>query len=73
MKAFIDRVFKMREIKKTKKVKVEDVVTEAMVEAIKEAPYKVEAPEKVNPWPRPHHHPVCTCHKCIRWKEAENA
>jgi hypothetical protein len=67
----LDKILKL---KKTKKVIVEDVATEAMVESIKEeAPYKVEAPKKVNPWPRPHHHPVCTCHKCERWKEAENA
>ena len=61
--------------------------TEAMVKSIKEeAPYKVEPVvevvvkkaevpvEKVkvpNPWPRPLHHPVCTCHKCERWREAE--
>jgi hypothetical protein len=60
--SIIDKILKP---KKTKKV--EDAATEAMVDSIQ--------PEvkKANPWPRPHHHPVCTCHKCIRWKEAENA
>ena len=65
----------LNKIIKPKKAKVEESATEAMVESIKvEAPYKVEPVEKVkvaNPWPRPHHHPVCTCHKCERWKEAE--
>ena len=61
-------------ILKPKKTKTKDVATEVMVESIKEeAPYKVEASKKINPWPRPAHHPVCTCHKCERWKEAENA
>jgi len=73
----LNKILKPKKVVK-KEVKVEEVATEVMVESIKaEAPYKVEAPvEKVktpNPWPRPHHHPVCTCHKCERWRAAENA
>lgn len=53
-------------IKKTKKVK-KDEATEAMVESL------VPEVKKTNPWPRPQHYPTCECHKCVRWREAENA
>lgn len=62
----LDKIFKAKKTK-TKEVSVDDIATEAMVESIQP---KVK---KVNPWPRPLHHPVCTCHKCERWKAAENA
>ena len=53
-------------IKKTKKVK-KDEATEAMVESL------VPEVKKTNPWPRPQHYPTCECHKCVRWRKAENA
>jgi len=64
MKELLDKILKPKKVKK--EVNVDNIATEAMVESI-----AVE--KKVNPWPRPHHHPVCTCHKCERWKAAENA
>ena len=70
MKAFIDRVFQM---KKLKKEKVVDVATEAIVESIVEEVKKeteqVEKPkEEVVLYPKPNH-ADCKCYKCERWKE----
>jgi len=64
MKDLLDKILKPKKAE----VKVKGIDTKGVVEFTKE-----ETPKKVNPWPRPTHHPVCTCHKCIRWKEAENA
>jgi len=75
MKDIIDKIIKP---KKTKTANVDNAATKVMVESLPQdlpteipvyvAPKKVKVP---NPWPRPLHHPVCTCHKCERWKEAE--
>ena len=56
----------LKKSKKTKE-KVEDIATEAMVEAIP------VITKPTNPWPRPLHYPTCECHKCVRWRAAENA
>ena len=68
MKAFIDRVFKMKKLKK-EAIKNEELVTdikeqatEAVIEAI-----KVEAPKEVYSKPG-HYFPDCNCFKCVRWR-----
>ena len=71
MKAFIDRVFKMKKLKK-EAIKNEELVTdikeqatEAVIEAI-----KVEAPkEEKEVYSKPgHYFPDCNCFKCVRWR-----
>ena len=70
MKAFIDRVFKMKKLKK-EAIKNEELVTdikeqatEAAIEAI-----KVEAPKEEVIYARPgHYFPDCNCFKCVRWR-----
>ena len=63
MKDIIEKIIKPKKVKE----KAADEATEAMVESLKS-----EA-KKDNPWPKPLHHPSCTCFKCERWKAAENA
>jgi len=84
MKSFIDKIFRKKkydaeQIEENKTILSEQIETSIKeridqnrinmdeVEAINK---KVKTP---NPWLRPQHLPVCECHKCIRWKEAENA
>lgn len=75
MKAFIDKVFKM---KKLKKDKIQEKATEAMVEAIVEEVKEVIKKEEVKKegeevkYPKPNHFPDCTCFKCYKWK-SQNA
>ena len=57
MKAFIEKVFKMKKLK-------EDQATEAMVESIIED-VKEEVKEVFT---KPKHFPDCNCFKCVRWK-----
>ena len=71
MKAFIEKVFKMKKQKEKDLVdekintKTKAQATEAIIEAI-----KVEVPkeEKVI-YSRPgHYFPDCNCFKCVRWR-----
>lgn len=66
MKAFIDRVFKSKKLKKEQEAKVTEQATEAMVEAIIE---EVKKEIKEVPVSKPNHFPDCTCFKCERWKQ----
>ena len=78
MKAFIDRVFKMKKQKQLDKeaalvseepILVEEQATEAMVESIiQEVKKEVEEVK----YPKPNHFPDCTCFKCYKWK-SQNA
>jgi hypothetical protein len=64
----------VKSIKEEAPYKVEPVVEVVVKKAevpVKKAEVPVEKVKVPNPWPRPLHHPVCTCHKCERWKEAE--
>ncbi len=71
MKAFIDRVFKM---KKQKQKELLDEITNTEVKeqatkaVIKDS--KVETPkEEEVVYPKPNHFPDCNCFKCVRWKQ----
>lgn len=70
MKAFIDRVFKMKkqkkEIIKNEEItsEIKEQATEAAIEAI-----QVEAPKEAEViYLKPNHFPDCTCFKCERWR-----
>jgi hypothetical protein len=76
MRAFIEKIFKSKKLKKEKEVKVAEQATEAMVEAIieevkevikKEDVKIIEAPKEVFKKPG-HYFSDCNCFKCIRWK-----
>jgi len=75
MKAFIDKIFKKRkqDVKQLEEpLRTEDKATEAMVEAIieevKEIPYKIEPKQEVVELKKPNHFPDCNCFKCVKWK-----
>lgn len=72
MKAFIDKVFKSKKLKKEKTIKealqeadnfVQEKATEAAIEAI-----KVEPKQEVVKPKKPNHFPDCNCFKCLDWK-----
>jgi len=68
MKAFIEKVFKAKKLKKETEVKVSEQATEAMVEAIVEE-VKEEIKEEAIIYPKPgHYFADCNCFKCIRWR-----
>jgi hypothetical protein len=83
MKAFIEKIFKSKKLKKETNIKealqeadkfVQEKATEAAVEAIieevKEVIKKEEVKkEEVVTYPKPNHFPDCNCFKCERWKQ----
>lgn len=64
MKAFIERVFKSKKLKKEQEAKVTEQATEAMVEAIIEEVKK----EQETQYPKPKHFSDCNCIKCLKWR-----
>jgi hypothetical protein len=67
MKAFIEKIFKPKKLKKEKEVEVK---VEAIIEEVKEVIKKEEVKkEEVVTYPKPKHFPDCTCFKCDRWKQ----
>jgi hypothetical protein len=72
MKAFIEKVFKSKKLKKEQEV--QEQATEAMVDAIIEEVKEVIKKEEVKKeevviYPKPNHFPDCNCFKCERWKQ----
>ena len=67
MKAFIERVFKSKKLKKEQEAKVTEQATEAMVEAIIEEVKKDMEKEEIK-IKKPNHFPDCNCFKCVRWR-----
>jgi hypothetical protein len=68
MKAFIEKIFKSKKLKKEKEVK--EQATEAMVESIIEEVKEVIKKEEVKEvFVKPKHFPDCNCFKCVRWKQ----
>lgn len=63
MKAFIEKIFKSKKLKKEQEAKVTEKATEAMVEAIIKEVKTEEIKLK-----KPSHFPDCNCFKCIRWR-----
>jgi uncharacterized Rossmann fold enzyme len=78
MKAFIEKIFKSKKLKKEKEQETEAMV-EAMIEEVKEVIKKEEVKEvikkeevkkeEVVTYPKPNHFPDCNCFKCERWKQ----
>jgi hypothetical protein len=72
MKAFIDKVFKMKKLKKEAiqneelNTNVKEQATEAAVEAIIET-VKQETQKEVYSKPG-HYFADCNCFKCVRWR-----
>jgi hypothetical protein len=67
MKAFIEKIFKS---KKLKKEKATEAMVEAIIEEVKEVIKKEEVKkEEVVTYPKPKHFPDCNCFKCERWKQ----
>jgi ribulose kinase len=72
MKAFIEKVFKSKKLKKEVKVaeQATESIVEAIIEEVKEVIKKEEVKkEEVVTYPKPKHFPDCTCFKCDRWKQ----
>ena len=68
MKAFIEKVFKSKKLKKEQELKVVDEATEVMVESIIEE-VKKDLSKDIVIYPKPKHFPDCNCYKCERWKQ----
>jgi hypothetical protein len=68
MKAFIDKVFKMKKLKKEELLD-EETITEVKEQATKTniKAIKVEEPKEVFAKPG-HYFADCNCFKCIRWR-----
>jgi hypothetical protein len=72
MKAFIEKIFKSKKLKKEKEVKEQatEAMVESIIEEVKEVIKKEEAKkEEVVTYPKPKHFPDCNCFKCDRWKQ----
>jgi ribulose kinase len=72
MKAFIEKIFKSKKLKKEQEVKEQatESIVEAIIEEVKEVIKKEEVKkEEVVTYPKPKHFPDCTCFKCDRWKQ----
>lgn len=72
MKAFIEKIFKSKKLKKEQEVKEQatEAMVEAIIEEVKEVIKKEEAKkEEVVTYPKPKHFPDCNCFKCDRWKQ----
>jgi hypothetical protein len=75
MKAFIEKMFKPKKLKKEKEVETTEAKVEAIIEEVKEVIKKEEVKkeevkkEEVVTYPKPNHFPDCTCFKCDRWKQ----
>ena len=72
MKAFIEKIFKFKKLKKKQEVKEQatEAVVEAIIEEVKEVIKKEEVKkEEVVTYPKPNHFPDCNCFKCDRWKQ----
>ena len=72
MKAFIEKIFKFKKLKKEQEVKEQatEAVVEAIIEEVKEVIKKEEVKkEEVVTYPKPNHFPDCNCFKCDRWKQ----
>jgi hypothetical protein len=72
MKAFIEKIFRSKKLKKEKEVKEKatEAMVEAMIEEVKEVIKKEEVKkEEVVTYPKPNHFPDCNCFKCDRWKQ----
>jgi len=70
MKAFIEKVFKSKKLKKEKEVEATKTKVEAIIKEVKEVIKKEEVKkEEVVTYPKPKHFPDCNCFKCDRWKQ----
>jgi hypothetical protein len=72
MKAFIEKIFKSKKLKKEKEVKEQatEAMVESIIEEVKEVIKKEEVEkEEVVTYPKPKHFPDCNCFKCERWKQ----
>jgi hypothetical protein len=71
MKAFIEKIFKSKKLKKEKEVKEQatEAMVEAIIEEVKEVIKKEVKKEEVVTYPKPKHFPDCNCFKCERWKQ----
>jgi hypothetical protein len=75
MKAFIEKIFKSKKLKKEKEVEATETKVEDIIEEVKEVIKKEEVKkeevkkEEVVTYPKPNHFPDCNCFKCERWKQ----
>jgi hypothetical protein len=72
MKAFIEKIFKSKKLKKEQEVKEQatEAMVESIIEEVKEVIKKEEVKkEEVVTYPKPNHFPDCNCFKCDRWKQ----
>ena len=72
MKAFIEKIFKSKKLKKEQEAKEQatEAMVESIIEEVKEVIKKEEVKkEEVVTYPKPNHFPDCNCFKCERWKQ----
>jgi len=67
MRAFIERVFKSKKLKKEKKDT--EAIVESIIEEVKEVIIKELKQEEVVTYSKPNHFPDCNCFKCERWRQ----
>jgi len=67
MRAFIERVFKSKKLKKEKKDT--EAIVESIIEEVKEVIIKELKQGEVVTYSKPKHFPDCNCFKCGRWKQ----
>jgi len=68
MKAFIDRVFKMKKLKE-KEIRNEEPITEVKEQATEAVIKAIEVEVSKEVYSKPgHYFPDCNCFKCMRWR-----